>query len=137
MLLQIASLGTLFLSAFDARLTAARIARYGKHVELNEWIQKMSTALGPYVASYLAILGPAIAVVAACLYFNQPLLLGVYLGMRLKQFHYQLLSLIFEKRLLAFKKALDERNGSRQSATLPDYDADASTSPRDPKSTDV
>jgi hypothetical protein len=76
----------------DACITYNRIQDYGKWIELNPIVRKYGVTWG--------ILIPGTFIAGFCLYFNLTILLALITGMRLKMFHYQILS----KSLGAFVK---------------------------------
>ena len=126
MILKAVTLGCLLAASFDARLTSRRIKEYGVNVELSYFIPKMVKYLGADIASYIGCIFPTVGILGLCLYFNQPVLLGIYAGMRIKLFQMQIASLVFEKKLKAIASYINEHPelGADQDATLPSSNSD-------------
>jgi hypothetical protein len=101
--------------------------QYGDAIEVNGFIKYLSTKLGPDFAAYIGTAGAALVQNGICLAGGWALPLAFLTGVRFKLWTYQVQSLIFEKKLRAFKAHLD-KVGAEQSATLPDSDVETSTS---------
>jgi hypothetical protein len=93
-MLIVLTVGYILLCYADACITYNRIQDYGKWIELNPIVRKYGVTWG--------ILIPGTFIAGFCLYFNLTILLAIITGMRLKMFHYQLLS----KNLGASAKAI-------------------------------
>jgi hypothetical protein len=106
MLLLLALLNFL-LAVFDTWLTGRRIKDYGPQVELNRFVRYLSTRLGPELGTLIGILGPVSLQTILFVSLNWPVALGILIGLRLKLFWIQLLSMAFEKDV---KKFIKENN---------------------------
>jgi hypothetical protein len=116
------------LALFDAQLTARRMHQYGDQIEVNGFIKYLSTKLGPDFAAYIGTAGAALVQNWVCLSLGLGLPLAFLTGVRFKLWTFQVQSLIFEKKLRAFKMHLDKVRAA-ESATLPDSGVDTPTSP--------
>lgn len=118
-MLLLLSLLNFILAARDAWVTQDRIHKFGPKIELNLGIRYLATKWGPKIAAYAGCILPAAAQSLLCVMYDQPGLLGVFTGMRLKLFWNQLQSRKFEQELLAVKKAIDSQNSLTGGATIP------------------
>jgi len=98
------------LSAFDAYLTQRRIREYGVNVEMNCWIRKLSTQLGPQTAALIGVMVPGTLWTYCFLYFSLGIPLAFLTGFNLKRFLIQLTSIELE-RDARVHKLLDELGG--------------------------
>lgn len=112
-------------ATFDAWLTCRRIKDYGPQVELNKLIRWLSTRLGPELGVLLGIFGPVSLQTYLFVFLDWPVALGILIGLRLKMFWIQLLSLVFEKDI---KKFIAENNLGRSSANPSSRSVDDSAS---------
>jgi len=118
MIIQILAAVNCALAIYDANLTRRRIRDFGTGFELNRLIRWLATHTGPELASVIGILGPVVGWTYILSYFNQPVLLAIWVGYALKRFEIQLSSAVFEKRVRDIKKMLEEYRGANE-ATLP------------------
>lgn len=87
------------LAMFDSWLTAKRIRRYGRAVELNGAIRRLAKWLGPEVGAGVGIFFPTLCLIDLCVLFHLTWVLGVLVGARGRFFYTQLQSLQFEKQV--------------------------------------
>lgn len=129
MLLLLAAINFL-LASFDAWLTRRRIRDFGVSVELNPGIRWLSTRLGPEVGAFIGILGPTAAQTIIFVSFGWPIPLAILIGLRLRLFYIQLLSLKFEKQVKQYIADYNlGRSSQPPSAGSPDDSGSLSQTP--------
>lgn len=115
----------------DMYITRRRIKDYGPEVELNSFIKKLATLMGPELGSLIGVGAIGAMWLFIFNYFNLPSLLAISLGWKLKMFKIQIDSIFFEHQLKKMAKVINDKHFGSESATLPDEDL---TSKPDPKS---
>ncbi len=104
MLIQLLALTNFALAAWDASITFRRIRAFGVNIELNRSIRKLSTHMGPELATILSIGIPAVAQSLLCTWFGLIVPLAMVVGFRLRFFYTQALSLKYESQIKDFLK---------------------------------
>jgi len=88
---------------------------FGTGFELNSLIKKLSTHMGPEIASIIGVLGPCVGWTYIFTYFNLTWALALMVGFNAKRFEIQLSSSVFEKQAREIQKALKEFRSTNES----------------------
>lgn len=109
LMITILAIAVFLMAAFDARLTARRIEKYGTKVELNEAIAKLSTRIGSEAAALIGIMVPNAILIGVAYSLDAKLLMAGLVGFKLRYFWNQIQSLKFERNALAIAREINSR----------------------------
>ncbi len=116
------------LAVFDAWLTRRRILDYGVNIEMNRFIKRCVNNSNPEVGVTVGVMLPVVLLTALFGWLNWPIAFAIMIGARLKMFHNQCQSLMFEHQLRQVKKRLDDM-GSESMSPPSTQEPDGSSDP--------
>jgi hypothetical protein len=108
MLLEGLVLANFGFTAYDAYLTRRRMHDYGINVEMSTWLRLCCRTLGIELGLLGGMLLPFFGVLSILYAFKATIILAFILGVKVKLFQNQLISLIFEKDAKLIRKAIEE-----------------------------
>lgn len=133
MLLQLLATANFGLGTFDAYVTRRRIKDYGANIELNSFIKAMATRLGPEIATFIGVLGPISGWILLSFLTGWTLPLAVLLGMNIKRFEIQMISVTLERDERVRKILQQYKQFGSAPATLPGDSKNPKADPPSPK----
>lgn len=117
----------------DMYITRRRIKDYGPEIELNSFIKKLATLLGPELGALIGVGTIGIGWLYIFNYFHLSSLLAISLGWKLKMFKIQIDSIFFEHQLKKMAKVINDKHFGSEDATLPSGDLTSKPDPKSPE----
>ena len=117
MLLEGLVLANFGFTCYDLYLTKRRMHDYGIDIELSTWLRFCCKAIGIEAGLVGGMMLPFIGVLFLLYAFKLTLVLAFILGVKVKLFQNQLISLVFERDAKLIRKAIEEHQKSLGAAS--------------------
>lgn len=108
MLLEGLVLANFGFTVYDSYLTRRRMHDYGINVEMSTWLRLCCRAVGIEAGLFGGMLLPFFGVLSILYAFKWTLVLSFILGVKVKLFQNQLISLVFERDAKQIRAAIEE-----------------------------